>query len=99
MGIEQVMYALKEDGIYSSFYKEQKAYGYSIIPESVEESIKVKLIEDPDGDYYGYYDFKEEELYFIYKNRAQVSMCFGCGLDYREKNGEGRGVPLRIVEI
>lgn len=58
--------------------------------------VRVLATEDRDGQYYGWLDFRDDELDHIWPSEGQRDMCFPYGPAEEETRRRGRRVRLRL---
>lgn len=58
-----------------------------------DEIIKLDVIEDDNGSYWGFYD---GEISMIWPSLIQLEMCFPYGLKTAEDCGKGKHIKLKI---
>lgn len=82
----------------------------SIYGHSISEIVEVKLAIAKDQtrpaphagdmtvDYWGWFDFEEQEITLVWPKRFLLDMCFPAGIDATEKANQGKAYRLEIVE-
>jgi len=84
--------------LYWDFYSNAfcvKMCGYnkdSIIEVTVQES------NESPKCYWGWWDSKRQEFVFVYPQKFLVEMCFPYAIEGYEERGEGKLVPVEILE-
>jgi len=63
-----------------------------------EPIVEVILIEDKNGEYYGWIDTGKDIPCMVWKSEVVFSVCFPYGYKVNEKEGKGKHVRLSIKE-
>lgn len=93
-----VFYCNKTDGRLNNFFDNKKIFTMGFVCNSDEDVYKVELEETSElySSYVGYFDYKENNVIFVFSNRLQLSCCFPYGLDAELEENKGRVVYLRV---
>lgn len=63
------------------------------------EMFRVRLTEDPEGDYFAWAPAEDHDILFTAYHPDLVSMCFPYGMQAAEDHGEGRRIRVRVEEL
>ena len=91
------LYCVKEDGIYQHFYPAPEVVRMCGV--EVKDILHVAVIEDPDGDYWAWYDSKDDCFTLVYHDKLLLGMCFPYGLEAAIKAEQGNAYQVRIEEL
>lgn len=78
-------------------------YGHT--PENI-STVKIKISGDQSRppsndimgvDYWGWFDFKQQDFTMIYAKRFLLNMCFTYGIEASEKANEGKAYRLEVI--
>lgn len=90
-----IMYSGKnEQGIYTDIFNNELCVKIS----GVKNPIKIDVMIDDNGYYYGWLDLSDNSISMIYPHELIVKMCFPYGVDHDVKMGIGKIVRLSISE-
>ena len=64
-----------------------------------EPVIPVKLIEDPEGDFYGWLETDSDTPCMIWGTKIQFEMCFPYGVQSEVDLGRGKPIRLRCERV
>lgn len=56
-----------------------------------------EIVEDPNGDYCGWWDNEAGEFHHIYPSPQLTEMCFPYGSKVEEDRGRGHKLPVRVT--
>ena len=103
---EFVLTAIKKDGYFEHFgINPTTAMLYSRKAEDIVE-VKVKFSSNQEkpvkdgwsnGDYWGWFDYKESRFTLVYRAYFLLDMCFPSGVDVSERNGKGKAYRLEVI--
>lgn len=99
LGLHEFVAHLGPNGRLVHFYKHPMlvrmcgdSRGISGSPENIK---RVRLSEDPGGDYFAWLDAAKGEFTLIYGSQVQVDICFPYGTESAERSGQGRRVRVK----
>lgn len=84
----------ERNGTFVTIEKWVEAMLFSGVPQ--ERIVKVRLIEDPAGDFAGWLDANENGEICMVQHKRVFPIQFPYGVQAAEENGDGKAVSLRI---
>lgn len=100
------MYCYKEEGkkflhTYTCFFPHPKTVELNRLGFPI---IAVDVVEAPDDArdedcYWGWWENKDQQYWFVFAWRGGVDMCFTYGSDAEEKRGRGKVLRVLVKEI
>lgn len=61
--------------------------------------VLVQESEESSECYWGWWDNKEQKFNFVYPKKCLVTMCFPYSIEVYENRGDGKLLPVKILEI
>jgi hypothetical protein len=55
------------------------------------------VTEDPEGDYWSWWEVEKEKFTLTWPSKVQLEMCFPYGMAVAEKWGQSKGMRVSIV--
>lgn len=94
MTISKTLYGTMEDGKWTCIYDNPGCVSMCGIRK--DNIVKLTVTEDPNGEYWGWYEKEEDEISMIWSSLTALKMCFTYGIEVAEEKGQGRRIQLKI---
>jgi len=91
------LFCEKTDKGYKHFYFHNACVKMCGVDEK--DIVKVQVTESKQGDYYGWWNKKDQVISMIYPDIELVEMCFAYGTEIEEVEGRGLLLRLKVEEI
>lgn len=89
------MYALVTDHGPRHFYKNK----FQVELAFDGEVDKYRLTEDPEGDFWAWWDNEDNGFVFCWQSEFQLDMCFPYGPEVSEERGDGHKLSVKVEKV